>query len=159
MMGATLSQQYYFTDSATDSDIQAVAEDAQTRDTKMLVERQNDKKSETKTSTVNGQSLTYARTSIRRTGEFSTIDKQSNILNDDCRIGESIIPQIIGYNLRPLWDPALPLEYFLGQNLSTNFREYLFNATVTYEDMANNCLDAAGQNCTANNGTCITVRT
>lgn len=160
MMGATLTQQYYFTQSTTDSQIESIAKSEQIRDTKMLVARQNNKNSETKTASVNGQAVTYASTAIRRVGEFSTLDKQTNsIVADDCRVGLSIIPQIIGFNIRPLWDPALPLEYFMSQNLSTNFREYLLNATLTFEDMANNCLNAAGQNCTANNGTCITVRT
>lgn len=155
MMGASLKQSLYFTESTSNDDIASITESQQTRDTKMIVARQNDKAAKTSTASVNGQTVTYASSSIRRVGEFST----GVALVDDCRIGQAIIPQVIGFNLRPLWDTAIPYEYFMNQNLSNNFREYLFNATATYLDMANNCLNAAGQNCTANNGTCLTVRT
>ena len=159
-MGATLSQQYYFTESTTDSQISTIVQTEQNRDTQMLIARQNNAKSETKSATVSGETVTYATTAIRRVGEFSTLDKQTNApVSDDCRIGGSIIPQIVGFNLRPLWDTALPFEYFMNESLATNFRAYIFNATRTYVEMANNCFNEAGQNCTANGGTCITVRT
>ena len=160
MMGASLSYNLYFTESTSNDDIAAVSESQRTREVNTIVARQKEQAAETSTTSANGQTVTYGSTSIHRVGEFSTQDKQTNaFLPDDCRIGQAIIPQVIGFNLRPLWDPAIPYEYFMNQNLSNNFREYLFNATTTYLDMANNCLNAAGQNCTANNGTCITVRT
>jgi hypothetical protein len=61
--------------------------------------------------------------------------------------------QIIGYNLRPLWDPAIPLEYFLNSTEASNFRNYIENATVT--TLLEDCLDSMGQNCTANGGVCV----
>lgn len=159
MMGASLSYNLYFTESTSNGDIESISESERVRETNMIVKRQNNEAGQVSTKSTNGQTVTYGSTSIHRIGEFSTQDKQTNaLLFDDCRIGQSIIPQIIGFNLRPLWDPAIPYEYFMNQNLSNNFREYLFNSTNTFLDMANNCLDAAGQNCTANNGTCITVR-
>ena len=160
MMGASLSYNLYFTESTSTSDIESISENERLKDVTFLVKRIDNQAGKTSTTSTNGQTVTYASTSTYRVGEFSTQDKQTNaLLFDDCRIGQSIIPQVIGFNLRPLWDSAIPYEYFMSQNLSNNFREYLFNSTNTFLDMANNCLDAAGQNCTANNGTCVTVRT
>lgn len=64
--------------------------------------------------------------------------------------------QIVGFNIRPLWDTAIPIELFLDNTTAANFRNYLANATATQLEIASSCLDSNGQNCTANNGTCVT---
>lgn len=159
-MGATLDQTYYFARTTSSKTIGTIAESNTFRDANLIVKVQDDSQAQAKTSIVNGDTVTYAATSIRRIGEFSTYDSQGAAvpLADDCRIGTSIVPQIIVYNIRPLWDIAIPYEYFMSQSLSNRFREYLANTTLTFLQMMNNCTDANGESCVANNGTCITVR-
>ena len=65
MMGATLTQQYYFTESTTDTQIAELSQSAKIRDIKYFYARQNNQNSDTKTSTVNGETVTYASTAIR----------------------------------------------------------------------------------------------
>lgn len=155
--GASLSETLFFTEDTSNSDISSIASTTKYKDVKTIVAYQDDQTARTESSMVNGQTITYQASSVTRLGEFNTVDiRYSGALADGCAIGKAILPQIIGFNIRPLWDPAFPLEYFMDPNTTDNFRAYIANATASYLYMANNCLDAQGQNCTANNGSCIT---
>ena len=63
--------------------------------------------------------------------------------------------QIIGFTIKPLWDPEIPLEYFLSSVSANRFRNYISNATETMMNYTANCLNDQGQNCTASGGTCV----
>lgn len=61
---------------------------------------------------------------------------------------------MIEYALKPLWDPKIPLELFMTKGEAVNFREYLYNATVTQLASGNSCADAYGD-CYGNGGICL----
>jgi hypothetical protein len=67
-----------------------------------------------------------------------------------------LYPQIIGFNVRPLWDAAIPLESFMGEQLVTSFRGYLQNATDEMTRLSQNCTDTDGRSCTEAGGKCVT---
>lgn len=62
---------------------------------------------------------------------------------------------MVGFNLRPLWDAAIPIESFLGDELAQNFRSYLERATQDGQERARSCLEENGQNCTELGGVCV----
>lgn len=64
---------------------------------------------------------------------------------------------MIEFGLKALWDVTLPLETFLTPQEADNFRNYIYNATITQLAAGDSCKTASNVDCYGSGGLCTPV--
>lgn len=93
-MGAMAYSTTYYTGKTEDSTIQAIAEKSSNADVQILVDYKESKKTRKETQTVDGTNHTFVASAVTRIGEFATSEAGGSNIIGNCRIGNTISPQV-----------------------------------------------------------------